>query len=190
MVLSDTQEEIVDCAARRRYPIILVNGFAGTGKSVIVREIADRIENVLLACHSGIASNNIGGQTICSLFGIPTHCAIDPNQRRLWVERQKDKKTAHFMPTQRYQAVVAANYLILDEVYATRCDHMDFIDKALRDARKQPQIPFGGLGLLMVGDEGQAAPITADDLEDLLGYGYRHPFDFRQAKVFKCAVET
>ena len=197
MILSQEQSDAVEAAVSRMFPFILVNGFAGSGKSVIGRAVRDRIANCLVACYSGIGSNNVGGQTTYSLFGIPTMFVPNPEDFNAIEVRHQDKYAKHFNRRAKgstrsnphpikYTPLRAANFLLLDEIYALRCDHFDFIDKTLRQARGKPTIPFGGLHTLMVGDEGQGEPVVNDEDRVVLdSYGYKAPYDFRSAKVLE-----
>ena len=194
--LSDEQQAVVDEVVSGASQVVLCSGFAGSGKSVITRRLQDLIPNTIVACYSGIAANNIGGQTACSLFGIPTTFVIDPKYMDAKRVRSKDPYAKHFNRADKksrepwepvkHKVLRSASLLILDEVYSIRCDHIDFIDKTMRQAMKKPTLPFGGIRVFMTGDEGQSQAIAKPNEKVLLSeYGYASPFNFWEAKIFR-----
>lgn len=198
MTLSDEQQAIADSIIRMEFPVTIVSGFAGTGKSVLIKYLKENMYNVLLACYSGIAADNIDGVTTFALCGIPTHYPLNPNNKCAKSARIKDPYAKHFNRRDKklkypdpdayepikYKPLRAARILILDEADALRCDHVDFIDKTLRQARRC-QEPFGGLQIVFVGDPGQAQPIVGKDQKKLEEWGYKYPFNFREARVVR-----
>lgn len=53
-------------------PITLITGEAGTGKSTLVEELRVKLPgNTAVVAFTGVAAQNIGGETIHSFFGFP-----------------------------------------------------------------------------------------------------------------------
>ena len=78
-----------------------------------------------------------------------------------------------------------AKVLIIDEYSMVRCDHIDFMDKAMREARKIDE-PFGGIIVVFVGDPAQLPPVaTEEDRKQLEQWGYEYPFDITQSDIWK-----
>ena len=183
MNLSDEQQGVVDAVVSFKYPVILVRGQAGVGKSVVIREIQNRVQNTLTVTSKGLAAQNINGSTIHRTFGYPTGKTFDPSLTKLWSFRERSC-TPHlrFFNTDHLRA---CQLLIIDECFDVRCDLFDFIDRCLRIARREPQVPFGGLYIVLVGDEGQSMPIVGDDEDELKKYGYTSPYGIMQSKVWE-----
>lgn len=127
---------------------ILITGSAGTGKSVVLRELVSRLgatKNVAVAAPTGVAALNVGGITLHSLFGFKVGLVIAKN----WHFRQTGSEF--------FQAL---EVLIIDEVSMVRVDLMDGIDMALRFHRRN-NLPFGGVKIVMFGDPYQLPPVVS-----------------------------
>lgn len=160
---------------------VLVTGSAGTGKSVLLRElvrVAKETGEVAVAAPTGIAALNVSGLTIHSLFGFPVGTVLfSPGGFRA-------KGSDYFQKLK---------LLVIDEVSMVRVDVMDAIDRALRFHRKEPMLPFGGLKIVLFGDPYQLPPIvTREDihaswnaLKTWRSYGGKK--HFFSAEVFKDA---
>jgi ATP-dependent DNA helicase PIF1 len=145
------------------FSAVMIIGRAGTGKSVLVREMA-RLQGVnqVVLSPTGIAALNVGGQTIHSFFPNFPHHIIDPSNLEPVIGRR------HI-----YQNL---ERLIIDEMSMVRADLLDAIDVSLRMHRKNGT-PFGGVKVVMIGDFLQLPPVVKNEerpiLEDL-GYLYPH----------------
>ena len=67
--------------------------------------------------------------------------------------------------------------LIIDEISMVRADVLDAIDSVLRRFR-EPDKPFGGVQLLMIGDLQQLTPVVTPEEEELLRQYYDTPYFF------------
>ena len=101
-----------------------ITGKAGTGKSAL----------------------NVGGQTLNSLFRLPTGL-IQPENIHL------NGKVAFLLKN--------IDIIVIDEVSMVRVDMMVAIDILLRKARRN-EAPFGGVQIVMFGDVYQLPPVVAD----------------------------
>ena len=138
---------------------LFVTGRAGTGKSTLLRALAEQVnEPMVVLAPTGLAAVNVGGQTIHSFFGFPPRLLGPDDIRR-----------------SRNGAVMRKlKFLVIDEVSMVRSDLMWAIDQALRVNRGRPREPFGGLRLVMFGDLHQLPPVVqehevASHLEDTHG---------------------
>jgi hypothetical protein len=165
--------------------ILHLTGPGGTGKSHLIDVIRDNIHNVIVACPTGQAATLVKGVTIHSLFGVPVKGCRNP-ATKITSQRKFDLST-RFYGGKRAEPIIHANWIILDECSMIRCDILDFIDGALRYHRKS-QEPFGGAGVLLVGDNAQLPSIVKDnDAKTLIEYGYEPDFDFTKAKALMAA---
>lgn len=185
MGLSDEQQHVVHCVqCRTQGNFIVLNGGAGTGKSHVVNEIRRKIPNVLLACPTGKAASLIGASTINRAFGVPLG-VLDPRvpvQRLRW----RDRSTRYFKGA---EVLRCCSWIILDEYSMIRCDTFDFINNAMQQARKDTtggDLPFGGAGVLLVGDSGQIPPVvTNSDYPKLRKLGYEEPFGVSESLIWQ-----
>ena len=162
---------------------IFVTGKAGTGKSYLLRHIADHSKDkgkILTTAFSGLAALNAEGVTL--------HSVILNARFSVYTEGQGAFQRSHATKYLLSQLTVP----IIDEIPMVRADMIDAIDRALRWAKNSSE-PFGGVRLIMFGDLYQLPPFVVDrDLnshsrEFLRSYeDFDHPYFF-EAHVFKIA---
>lgn len=131
---------------------VFVSGAAGTGKSVLVREVTQILERktrktVALTAPTGIAADNIGGQTMHKYFGFNCQTVNDPD----YVKLPRHLRDKGALPSA----------FVVDEISMVRRDLFDLL------ARKVAVVNGGrqhGPGLtvpmLCVGDFMQLPPVV------------------------------
>lgn len=136
---------------------VFFTGSAGTGKSVLLREIikelrrkhAKRPDSVAVTASTGIAACNIGGVTIHSFAGIGLGKeAVTPLLNKV---RKQRKALGRWQRTQ---------VLIIDEVSMVDPALLDKLEEIARLIRKKPDKPFGGIQLVITGDFFQLPPVN------------------------------
>ncbi len=143
---------------------LFVTGRAGTGKSTLLRCLADLIphEKVVLA-PTGLAAVNVGGQTIHSFFGFPPRLIRSDD-----IKRSRNGRVMRKL-----------EFLIIDEVSMVRSDLMWAIDQSLRLNRGRPREPFGGVRLILFGDLHQLPPVVQEaEVAQHLHTEFEGPFFF------------
>lgn len=194
MQLDDRQQQIVDYIVRAPAgEVIVIDGGAGTGKSVINNELRKRIPNMAIAAPSGSASVLVGGTTVHKLFGMTGR--IYEGLPRLQVQRSlfaiHDRKTAMVelsktYPKKAMEFLGSVGLIVIDEYAMVCCDTWDEMDMRLRYARKNPHEAFGGCKMVLSGDLGQLPPVVDDkDKKRLTELGYSSPWDFSVSRVFR-----
>lgn len=150
--------------------VVLVNGAAGTGKSMLIHYLRAQFEReAVVVAPTGIAALNVGAATIHSFFGFPPHFVMSDDVH-------VDK--AHRRVYERLRV------LIVDEVSMVRAEMFDAIDLFLRKNRNDKR-PFGGVKVVLIGDLFQLPPvITPEDLAILKDFKYPGGFFFN-AFVFQ-----
>ncbi|SJX62951.1 related to PIF1-DNA helicase involved in mitochondrial DNA repair and telomere length control [Sporisorium reilianum f. sp. reilianum] len=136
---------------------VFFTGSAGTGKSVLLREIIrelrhkynKRPESVAVTASTGIAACNIGGVTIHSYAGIGL--GKEPVLQLMSKIRKQRKATARWQRTQ---------VLIIDEVSMVDPALFDKLEEIARLIRKRPDRPFGGIQVVITGDFFQLPPVN------------------------------
>jgi ATP-dependent DNA helicase PIF1 len=137
---------------------ILITGPGGTGKSTILRRFKEKTKkNCVVLSPTGIAANNVGGQTIHSFFklsiGVQTSETMD---RERWAPI--------------YEKV---DLIIIDEISMVRKDVFEYMDKIMRKYKDSDK-PFGGVKLILFGDLYQLPPVITNEAKDQLRNIYRN----------------
>ena len=149
---------------------LIVCGTAGTGKSKIIHLLRSHLRNARrVVAPSGVAAHNIGGVTIHSLLHLPINGG---RQGELPVP---SPQVMRVMQTARN----GVKYLIIDERSCVGHRMLYQIDARLRQVIPGGQNhPFGGLSVLMLGDDAQLPPVNdrcmytspVDNIPSTFGY--------------------
>lgn len=118
---------------------IFLTGKAGSGKSFVVKIIIERLrelkKKVVAIAPTGVAANNIQGQTIHSLFSINPYGVAEFD-------------TCNFLKQEKRRLLDAVDVIIIDEISMLRPDVLDAINWTLLkngcDGLKSKQIIFVG----------------------------------------------
>ncbi|MFC4222263.1 ATP-dependent DNA helicase [Lysinibacter cavernae] len=171
VTLSPEQQRVFDRIEQSREHVF-VTGRAGTGKSTLLNHLSWNTEKQIVVCApTGVAALNVAGQTIHSLFRLPTGVIADHT-----IDQNAEVK----------KLLNAIDTLVIDEVSMVNADLMDAIDRSLRQARSRRHDPFGGVQVIMFGDPYQLPPVPPNDPEERAYYEdtYRSQWFF-DAKVWQ-----
>ncbi|MCF8425551.1 MAG: AAA family ATPase [Bacteroidia bacterium] len=138
-----------------------ISGKAGTGKSTFIQYFTKTTKKkVLKLAFTGIASINVGGQTIHSFFLFPLKPMLPEDDE---IFRFKEA-------TEKYKIIKGIDTIIIDEVSMLRSDVLEAIDYSLRINGGNPYKRFGGKQILFVGDVFQLPPVVNknDEVEQML----------------------
>jgi hypothetical protein len=141
------KEHIMTTLANREQLLLLVCGGPGTGKSTLVNSVIDELPSNAIACSAptGIAASLLNnGHTINSLLRIP-------------VSNFKPLKTNDIVLIQ--TKFMNVKILVIDEV--SMMDYKLFfkVDQRLRQIMDKPDLPFGGISIILLGDFYQLPPV-------------------------------
>lgn len=179
-MMDEIQQRALDLVVNKRENIFLT-GAAGTGKSFTIHEIAKTLrglgKRVEITATTGVAAENIGGQTLHSWagFGLGKHGSVD---KALKVINRREDVLYSWKFT---------DVLIIDEVSMLDVEYFSLLDRVGRKLRsskrdirgnlKTPSLPFGGLQLLLSGDFYQLPPISGRFVfeADIWSRAVRHP---------------
>ena len=147
---------------------IFLTGKAGTGKTTFLRTLKERSNkrNIIVA-PTGVAAINAGGMTIHSFFQLPLSPFVPNSNIKNRFDYSKEKR----------KIMRTLDLFIIDEISMVRADVLDAIDSVLRRFR-EPNKPFGGVQLLMIGDLQQLTPVVTPEEEELLKHYYETPYFF------------
>lgn len=150
---------------------LIIDGPAGSGKTTLINHFLDNTNRkVVVAAPTGIAASHLQGVSIHSLFGFPPSAVLP------W-----EAKVPFHFPSR-------LDTLILDELSMISGNTLDGIDRVLRMAKNQMEIPFGGVRIVLVGDHFQLGPVVTDmDRPYLEEYSkkYKPPFFYFNSDIWK-----
>lgn len=137
-----------------------------TGKSTLLQYFQQNTKKeIVVLAPTGIAAVNVGGETIHSFFKFPARF-INPNEIK-----------------QRLSWNCFPKAIVIDEISMVRADMIDNIDQFLRLNMDNPELPFGGVQMIMIGDIYQLSPVVEPELTRFFETAYETPFFF-SANVF------
>lgn len=152
--LSKEQEDVLHLAEEGHN--IFYTGSAGTGKSVLLREMIKTlkkkygIDGVAVTASTGLAACNVGGITVHSFAGVGLG---NGDVKKLY---QKVKRSQKFV--KRWQNISA---LVVDEISMLDGELLDKLDFIAQKIRKNSK-PFGDIQLILCGDFFQLPPVSKD----------------------------
>jgi DNA-binding NarL/FixJ family response regulator len=164
---------------------IFLTGKAGTGKTTFLRYIQQNsFKKMAIVAPTGVAAINAGGVTMHSFFQLPFGPFI-PIKQSGWnnagsgaTDQHSLFKNIRFNNAKR-ELLRELELLVIDEVSMVRADMLDAIDAILRNFRRQPLLPFGGVQVLYIGDLFQLPPVVNnEEWEGILKQHYKSPFFF------------
>lgn len=153
VALSPEQSAIIDAVVTRGHSVFFT-GSAGTGKSVVLRHMVQRLcskhgaVNVGVTASTGLAACNIGGQTVHKFL----HLGLGSGSAEDIATKIKRNGTA-----KKKWTLLAV--LVIDEVLMIDRDLFDKIDQVARILRGT-SAPFGGIQLVCSGDFFQLPPVS------------------------------
>lgn len=133
---------------------VFISGVAGAGKTTLVKQFIQEARsqkiNVGITASTGIAATLLRGRTLHSFMGFGI--SNDPFDEQAIPKSMKRAK----------KRLLAIDVLVIDEISMVSAALLDKVDATLRWARHRPNLPFGGVQLVLVGDFTQLPPISKD----------------------------
>lgn len=163
---------------------LFLSGKAGTGKTTFLHFIkANSPKRLAVVAPTGVAAINAGGVTIHSFFQLPFGSFIPDEAQAQETEKgnyyTRQQLLSHLkLNSAKRELMRELDLLIIDEVSMVRADLLDAMDTVLRHVRRQPQLSFGGVQVLFIGDLFQLPPVVAEEEWKNLGRFYSSPFFF------------
>ena len=144
---------------------LFITGRAGTGKSTLLNYFKEKTEkNIAVLAPTGVAALNVQGQTIHSFFKFKPTVTLQ-SVKRLGPGKTRDMYTN-------------LDAIIIDEISMVRADLLDCVDRFLRLNGKNPEAPFGGLQMILIGDLYQLPPVVTSDEKEAFHTHYETPYFF------------
>lgn len=150
---------------------IFLTGKAGTGKSYIVTKAIEILKqqgkNIVAIAPTGVAANNIGGQTIHSLFSIYPYGVLQ-------------FKDTNFVKTEKRRLFQSIDVVFIDEISMLRPDILDAINWTLF---KNGCKGLAAMQVIFIGDLKQLPPPLNDNTRSVL-YQYYEGEEFYHAEIY------
>ena len=133
---------------------LLLTGPAGSGKTFVLNQFIKLAKadgrHVSVTATTGLAATHLGGTTIHSWAGIG-------------VSDYLPQGFADHVAKGRREIIEKTDVLIIDEISMLHDYRLDMVDEVCRLVRKKPDVPFGGIQIIMSGDFFQLPPINRGD---------------------------
>lgn len=171
MELSNEQRYALQILIERIHHNIFLSGFAGTGKTTILRQFIHHLRsaghNVRVAASTGLAALHLEGITLAKLLGLRLAKSVDD-----------------FEQVSLYQARLnmrGVRTLILDEISMLSGDMLELVDYVLQ-AVMENEKPFGGVRMIFSGDFLQLPPVGTKGVKLKYPWAFEYP-EFSQSLV-------
>lgn len=132
---------------------VLLTGPAGAGKTFVLNQFIRLAKaegkHVSVTATTGLAATHLGGTTIHAWAGIG-------------VSDELPRGFAEHVSKGRRDIINKTDVLIIDEISMLHDYRLDMVDMACRLVREEPDVPFGGIQVVMSGDFFQLPPINRD----------------------------
>lgn len=133
---------------------VFLTGPAGTGKTYVLNQFIKLAKHegkhVSVTATTGLAASHLGGTTIHSWSGIGVSDVLAPNFGEHITKGRRD-------------IIEKTDVLIIDEISMLHDFRLDMVDEVCRVVRKQPDLPFGGIQVIMSGDFFQLPPVNRNE---------------------------
>lgn len=133
---------------------VLLTGPAGSGKTYVLNQFIRLAKHdgkhVSVTATTGLAATHLGGTTIHAWSGIGVHDDIPGG----FVDH---------MAKGRREIIEKTDVLIIDEISMLHDFRLDMVDEVCRLVRREPDVPFGGIQVIMSGDFFQLPPVNRND---------------------------
>ena len=165
MSLTAEQQKIADEMCEDLKPITFIQGKAGTGKSYLIKELANILGIDEILCPTNLAKQvyekdyRVSAKTIHSFF----YREFDDLDEGFQNPNEYNQvKNEYFI-----SEIQEKDIIVIDEVSMVRCDLLEMVHKILSTAMGNG-LPFGGIKVILVGDLFQLPPVV--ESEEILKY--------------------
>jgi len=127
----------------------LISGFAGAGKTVLLRRLIEDLEadpkrQVCVTATTGLAAQHVQGHTLAKVLGLGT------------------AKSLHEIPEVDFRKAEIGLHqitdMVVDEISMASGDYLELVDHVMQAVRSN-QEPFGGVRMVFCGDFMQLPPV-------------------------------
>lgn len=161
-------QKALDAIASRKN--LFITGKAGTGKSTLLKYFRDHTKSkMVVLAPTGVAALNVRGETIHSFF------KFKPDITTGKIKKLKGKGSRLYKELET---------IVIDEISMVRADLLDHVDRFLRLNAGSPDLPFGGVQMILIGDLYQLPPVITPREKKIFESHYESPYFF-DSHVFR-----
>lgn len=135
---------------------VFLTGGAGSGKTYVLNAYINYLKEhdveVAITASTGIAATHMGGMTINAWSGMGIRDHISDYD----IDQMEEKKYLW----DRYDKV---KVLIIDEISMLSGGFLDNLDRICRSFKRNPEVAFGGIQVILCGDLFQLPPISRNE---------------------------
>ena len=155
---------------------VFLTGKAGTGKTFVVKHaiklLKEKGKNVVALAPTGVASNNLDGQTLHSMFSLQPFGVLD-------------YQACKFLKGEKRALLKKVDTIVIDEVSMLRADILDALNWTLL---KNGCPPLSKYQIIFVGDMKQLPPVVDDNMRSVMlgqyeGVEYYHAHIYPDLKI-------
>lgn len=152
MELNGSQQKALEILKSKEN--IFLTGAAGTGKSYLINYYRKFNPRTPVVSSTGAAAVLVGGRTFHSFFGLGT---MSENYE---VIIENAKQNFHLS-----NRILRATEIIVDEISMLSGKALDIANLICKAIKNRPDLPFGGIKLIVVGDFFQLPPVDPSQKE-------------------------
>lgn len=131
---------------------VFLTGPAGTGKSFLINYYIKNYDpQIPVVCSTGAAAVLVGGRTFHSFFGLGT---LQESHEWILASALANENLV--------RRIQKAKAIIIDEISMLSGRALDLANLICKSVRNQPELPFGGIRIVAVGDFYQLPPVKND----------------------------
>ena len=165
------QAEALKAAIDPSIRFLFITGPAGTGKSELIKRIAEADPNhTVLTATTGMAASLIDGATLHGTFKIPPEFCSPDDRNVSTVSIASQIKT-----------------LVIEEISMLRADIMDRLSRTLQYNLNNDK-PFGGVKVIGIGDLAQICPVVTQEEREVFDSFYASPWWFDARVMQTCDI--
>ena len=147
-------------------PHMMVHGGAGTGKTFLIKTLAQWMQQILVktgdgTCFPYVIKTAFTGTAASLIEGMTLHSAFSfsfENKHYSLSDKNRDAKRA---------ALKNLKMIIIDEISMVKADMLYQLDLKLQEIREKVDVPFGGVAIFCFGDLLQLQPVAGRYIFDV-----------------------
>jgi DNA replication protein DnaC len=156
---ADQQRAYDKCMQMQPPTPVFITGAAGSGKTHVLKKViedykaqSNASKTVAVTASTGLAGTIIGGVTLHAYFSK----YFDMKGRKM---RENIHTAAQRVKCDMNKRLRKLSVLVIDEISMIKKEEMDIVNMVLQYVHEKPDMPFGGVKVIVCGDFHQLPPV-------------------------------